>query len=111
MYRRNFIGFIPAIGAAPFVAKDIIKDGSLYLIKEPELIKPNQNKVTQLSLSEAKIQIVQDGSVIGEGYITSLEMRRDPIYGRVDYGWGKIFDLGPTEINVSGTLFSFNDLM
>ncbi len=86
MKRRNFLSLIPALSAAPFLAKEIIQEKNEIVIVKPELVKASPfSQANSASLQEAfqsgnaRIAVILDNEIVAEGWLTELNISADPI--------------------------------
>ncbi len=93
MDRRNFLAYIPAAGAVPFVASDIlIKDDKIEVVK-PEIIKSVKEFNGPFDLTQLELQVVdRNGNLCGRGWVEQLSLENE--------------FLGPRSISVSGKLIN-----
>lgn len=91
MDRRNFLAYIPSVSAIPLVGTNILQFDNKIEIVKPELIK-NPGSTEGMNLLEAELQVVYKGKIVGQGYITELNISSQY--------------MGPRSIEVSGQLFN-----
>lgn len=103
MDRRKFLAFIPAVSALPFVGAEVLQTESGILLKKPEPIEVVK-KISKFDFSKISFQLMQEGVVIGKGYVTQLSMEQEldrelnmPMNRSIEVGGvinGALIDLG-----------------
>lgn len=75
MNRRNFLAFIPTLSAIPFIGTDIIQKPDKIEIIKPEAFNAKEESDYEIfDFSKCEIQIVQNGKIMGRGYLTELSI-------------------------------------
>jgi hypothetical protein len=71
MNRRNFLAYIPALGALPYVGSEILKTDSGIVLQKPEPIEV-VNEMPTFDMAKIEFHLVQEGITIAKGYCTQL---------------------------------------
>lgn len=106
--RRSFLSLIPAVSALPLTAQEILtKEGSIELIN-PSIATDDRPGVWPVGEAwpwqRAKVQVVVDGKTVSEGFITRLDLHREPIY-TIDYNTRyKLDQIGPLEMEITARM-------
>jgi hypothetical protein len=87
MNRRNFLAYIPALGALPYVGSEILKTDSGIVLQKPEPIEV-VNEMPTFDMAKIEFHLVQEGITIAKGYCTNLTMHQEfEELGDADNGW------------------------
>jgi len=74
MKRRNFLAFMPAISAIPFVGVDIIKKENKIEIIKPKLIEKSSDL---FDINKCEVHLVQEGRLLGKGHLTNVDISQE----------------------------------
>lgn len=80
MDRRNFLAFIPAISAIPFIGKNIEKTESGIFITKPEPITTNAAWIpSDINPMRLQVRLYHDEQQVGQAYITAFHFWNESI--------------------------------